>query len=123
MSEQTQQPPAAAPPEEHGHPPEHHFQHEADKTELEKWLNAGWKKIEPYSNYILIGFIGVAVVLVAGIVISQSTNSTRTAEWEEFVENRVPEDFLALAEKDHDSTVATWALLQAKRTFQSRDQR
>lgn len=117
MSEQTQQPPAPAAPDNESQEPEHHFQHEADKTELEKWLKAGLSKVEPYSNYLLIGFIGVAVILVAGIFWTQSAGSSRTAEWEEFVENRAPEDYIELAEKSSDSPVGAWALLQAGRGF------
>ncbi len=117
MSEQTQQPPTPATPDSDPHAPEHHFQHEADKTELEKWLNAGLSKVEPYSNYVLIGFIGATVLLIAGIFWSQSAGASRTAEWEEFVENRVPEDYLAIADKNPDSPVGSWALLQAGRGF------
>lgn len=117
MSKQTQQPPSTTKTEASQQGAEHHFQHEADKTELEKWLTAGLTKIEPYSNQILMGFIGIAVVLIAVIVWSRSTGTARSAEWDQFVANDAPEDYLAQAEKNPNSPVSDWALLQAGRLF------
>ncbi len=117
MSEQTQQPPVPATPDEKPQGPEHHYHHAAEKTELEKWLTAGLKKIEPYSNQILMGFIGVTVVLIAVILWSRSSVSSQKAEWEEFVENRVPDDYMNLAKKTPGTTVGAWSLLQAGRGF------
>lgn len=115
MSEQTTQ--SSAQPSPESQVPEHHFQHEADKTELEKWVNAALTRMEPYSNQILLGFIGIAVVLVSGIVIYRTTSSSQQADWEKFVEYSTPEDFASIAEKHKDGSIAAWALLRAGKGY------
>lgn len=118
MSEQTTQPPAPAPSSDKTNVPlEHHYHHEAEKTELEKWLVKLGEKLKPYKNQLLIGVIAFAVALVAVPLILQSASSNQTEQWEEFVGYSTPEDFAQLAEKNPDSTVAAWALLQAGRGY------
>lgn len=115
MSEQTKQSPIPATTD--GQTPEHHFQHEAEKTELEKWIQTGLEKAKPHSNQLLMGVIGLVVLIVAVAFWAQSTGSARTAQWEEFVEQRVPDDYLELAKENPDSSVSSWALLQAGRGY------
>lgn len=115
MSEQTQQSPIPATTDAQG--TEHHFQHEAEKTELEKWIQSGLEKAKPYSNQLLMGVIGLVVLVIAFTFWAQSTGSARTAQWEEFVEQRVPDDYLQLAKENPDSSVSSWALLQAGRGY------
>lgn len=122
MSEQptqtpaTQTPPAPTPDGQH-QAPEHHYHHEQEKTELEKWLNAALTKMEPYSNQILLGFIVVAVLVVSVTFVIRSTSSSNSAEWETFVGYDTPEDFQKLAEEKGGSSVGAWALLQAGKGF------
>lgn len=69
MSEQTTQSPAPNTSTEPAKDSELHYHHEAEKTELEKWLSSGLTKLEPYSNQLLMGFIGIAVLIVAATFI------------------------------------------------------
>lgn len=118
MSEQTKQAPAPpSSPDERQQQEEHHFQHEADRTELEKWLKQGYSRIGKYANYLAIGAIGLVVVLLAGFVWSVSSQSSRTAEWNQFLDDKTPEDLLVLADQRPDAPIGSWALLQAGRSF------
>lgn len=117
MSEQTTQPPAPATSDDPNAPPEHHYHHEAEKTELEKWLTSLGKKLKPYANQILLGVIALVVVCVTVVFISNSSKSGSAEQWEKFVGYSAPEDFSALAEKDSDSAVGAWALLQAGKGY------
>ncbi len=98
---------------------EHHFQHDADQTELEKWLNAVLSKAEPYSNQILMGFIAATVIAVVGIFWLRSTGEAASAGWTEYVANEAPDDYKEVAEEYPDTPVATWAQLQAGRLYLS----
>ena len=96
---------------------EHHYHHAEDQTELEKYLNAGLEKIEPYSNQILIGFIAATIVTIGAVVWFRSIGATRSAGWQEFVANETPADFASLADEYPDSPISAWARLQAGRGF------
>jgi len=97
--------------------PEFHYHHEAEKTELEKWIRSGAKKIEPYSNLILMGVIGLAVVAAIAIYWARSTGATEKAAWQQFVNTDTPAKFEELASNYPNSQVATWALLEAGRGY------
>lgn len=98
-------------------PPEHHFQHDPEKTELEKVLHTGAKSLEPYFNQILIGVVLVAVVIAGLIYWSRSTGAISPEGWKDFASYQAPSDFKALAEKHPDTAVAHWALLEAGRRY------
>ncbi|SFI38167.1 tetratricopeptide repeat protein [Planctomicrobium piriforme] len=94
-----------------------HYHHAPEQTELEKALNKGLTKAEPYSNQLLMAFIAVAVILVGGIFWYRSTGARQTAGWDEFAVCRAPDDYLALADKYPNLPVGEWSRLQAGRQF------
>jgi hypothetical protein len=96
-----------------------HYHHGPEQTELEKGLNTALTRVEPYSNQILIGFVVVALVLLAGIFWFRSSGARHTAGWDEFIKCRAPEDFLAVADNYPGLPVGEWARLQAARQFMS----
>ncbi|MCA8991656.1 MAG: tetratricopeptide repeat protein [Planctomycetaceae bacterium] len=99
--------------------PEHHYQHDPERTELEKLLHSGSKSLEPYFNYIIAGVVIVAVVLAGWIYMSRSSNYISTEGWDEFATFETPADFQSLADKHPDAPVANWALLEAGRLYTS----
>ena len=114
MSDQQQTlptPPASNDPQE----PEYHYHHEAEKTELEKWLRNGAKKVEPYTNQILMGVIALAVVAAIAIYALRTGSATETAAWQSFFSADSPEAYLKVAENYPDGEVAVWASLKAGR--------
>lgn len=117
MSEQTTQTPAPATSNEAQGAPEQHYHHEAEKTELEKWLTSAGKKLKPYANQILLGAIALTVVVVTVLFITSSSQSGSAEQWEQFVSYSTPEDYATLAEDNSDSSVGSWALLQAGKGF------
>lgn len=117
MSEQTTQSPAPVTSNDPQGAPEQHYHHEADKTELEKWLTIAGKKLKPYANQILLGGIVLAVVVITVLFVTNSSQSGSAEQWEEFVGYSTPEDFAELADKNSDSAVGSWALLQAGKGF------
>lgn len=97
--------------------PEHHYQHDPERTELEKLLHTGSKSLEPYFNYIIGGVVVAAVVLAGWIYMSRSSNYISTEGWDDFATYETPADFQSLAEKHPDAPVANWALLEAGRLY------
>ncbi len=98
---------------------EHHFQHDPDKTELEKVLNVSLDKIEPYSSQLLVAFVAIALLFGGWIYMSRTSGQVSTVGWKEFASTTAPSDFKAIAEKHPNAPVATWALLQAARGYTS----
>lgn len=116
MSEQQQTiptPPTGSEPQS----PEFHYHHEAEKTELEKWLRNGAKKVEPYTNQILIGVIAIAVAAAIAIYAFRTTRATETVAWQSYLSAESPEDYLKVAENYPNGEVAVWAALQAGRRY------
>ena len=94
-----------------------HFHHEKDRTELEKVLNKGLTRIEPYTNQILIGFLVVTILAVGGILWYRSTGVAGAAGWKEYNDARVADDYLAVARNYPNTPVGNWAKLTAGRAF------
>ncbi|MEW4488737.1 hypothetical protein AB1L42_11675 [Thalassoglobus sp. JC818] len=99
------------PPQE----PEFHFHHEAETTELEKWLKSAGKKIEPYSNQILIGAIALAVVAAISIYWMRSSDASQGAAWEQFSKATTPAEYEKVASSFSNTQVGAWALLESGR--------
>ncbi|TWT58547.1 hypothetical protein KOR42_19280 [Thalassoglobus neptunius] len=95
--------------------PDFHFHHEAETTELEKWLKAAGKKIEPYSNQILIGAIALAVVAAIAIYWVRSSDASQGAAWQQFVKATTPAEYEKVASTFSSSQVGAWAMLESGR--------
>ncbi|WP_437221709.1 tetratricopeptide repeat protein [Planctomicrobium sp. SH661] len=96
-----------------------HFQHAPDQSVLERELNKGLTKVEPYTNQILVGVFVVAIALVAGIVWFRTAGTRDAAAWNAFADCRAPEDYLALADKFPNSPVGDWSRLEAGKLYVS----
>ena len=118
MSEQQQTQPVATQSSENSpEGEEFHYHHEAERTELEKWLRTGAKRLEPYSNQILAGVIAVTVVAAIAIYWARSTGGSQQESWNSFINAEAPEDYLEVAENFPNGESAAWAKLQAGRLF------
>lgn len=94
-----------------------HYHHDHQQTELKKALDRGLRKIEPYTNQILIVLLALTIVTVIGIFWFRSARVQDAQAWSEFANSRAPEDFLALADRHGNSSVGQWSRLQAGRMF------
>lgn len=98
-------------------PPVHHYQHDPERTELERVISAFQKRIEPYFNQLLIGVVVLAVAAAVGIYWSRASRAVSTVGWKEFAAAKTPSEFQELAEKYSTAPVANWALLEAGRRY------
>ncbi|MCA9054003.1 MAG: tetratricopeptide repeat protein [Planctomycetaceae bacterium] len=93
---------------------ERHHLHENDLAGI---LDRNLKKIEPYSNQILIGIL-VATVLAVGIIIWQRSSGAADAEaWGKFAKAATADEYLTVAEDHPGTNVARWAQLRAGEQF------
>lgn len=89
---------------------ERHHLHENDLAQtLEGWM----RRIEPYSNQILIGVLVIAVVAVGGILWMRTSDSASEAAWTQFVKAQAADDYLTVADDHPGTAVAMWAKLRA----------
>ncbi|WP_437204052.1 tetratricopeptide repeat protein [Planctomicrobium sp. SH664] len=94
-----------------------HFHHAPAPTELEKVLNQGASRIEPYSNQILLLILVVTIAGVGGIIWYRGKSASQEAGWNQYYTRKSAEDFLELADKYPNQPVSNWARLQAGRLF------
>ncbi|QDU41152.1 hypothetical protein Mal4_55170 [Maioricimonas rarisocia] len=87
--------------------------HELAENDLEKLLNRGLERIEPYSNHILIGFLVVTVVVAGAIVTMRTAGASRERGWAQMAACRAADDFAEVADEFDGSVVGAWARLRA----------
>ncbi|MFG0335097.1 MAG: tetratricopeptide repeat protein [Maioricimonas sp. JB049] len=87
--------------------------HELAENDLEKLLNRGLERIEPWSNQILIGFLVVTVVVAGTIVTMRTAGASRERGWAQMAACRAADDFAEVADEFDGSVVGAWARLRA----------
>lgn len=91
--------------------------HQLHENDLAATLDRGLRKVEPYSNQILIGVLAVTVLAV-GFLIWQRSSGTASAEaWGKFAKAATADDYLTVADDFPNTTVAPWARLRAGEQF------
>lgn len=98
-------------------PQEPHFHHSPDQTELERLVGRFLTRLEPYSSQILIGCLLLSVVAVGAILFFRSAGASQSLAWQRFVQSRVAEDYLQVANERPNEAIGQWARLQAARMF------
>ena len=76
---------------------------------LDRWL----KKVEPYSNQILVGILVATVVTLGVVFFSKSNTSAAEEAWASFVSAESADDFATVADDHPNSDIAIWARLRA----------
>ena len=91
--------------------------HHLQENDLAGMLDRGLKKIEPYTNQIVIGF-AVLILLVAGVLLWMRSSGAANADaWGHFAKASTADDYLTVADDFSDSDVAHWAKLRAGEQF------
>lgn len=93
---------------------ERHHLHENDLAEaVDRFL----KKVEPYSNQILIGFLAATVLAIGFLMWSRSSGGASDEAWAAFAKAEDADSFLTVADEYPKTDVANWARLRAAEEY------
>lgn len=86
--------------------------HELKTNDLQHLTTEVGKKLEPYSNGILIGLIVVSVLAAGAIYAFRTWGGTSAAGWTELSAANTPEQFATIADKYDGKAIGDWARLE-----------
>ncbi|MBX3440893.1 MAG: tetratricopeptide repeat protein [Planctomyces sp.] len=94
--------------------------HQLARNDLQRALNSGFDRIEPYTNHILGAVLVGTLILVGAILWMRTSESSQDEGWTQMMAAQSADDLRNVAADFPTSSAAPWATLQAARLYYNR---